>query len=40
MEVGSSEKKNVMEKKSEMEKNQKVIVTVMERIQGIEDVAG
>ena len=40
MEVGCSEKKNVMDKKSEMEKNQKVMVTVMERIQEIEDVAG
>ena len=40
MEVGCSEKKNVMDKKGEMEKNQKVMVTVMERIQGIEAVAG
>lgn len=40
MGVGCSEKKDVVDKKSEMEKNQKMMGTVMERNQGEEEVSG
>ena len=39
-EVGGAEKKNVVDRKSEKEKNQKKMGRVMERIQGMEEVAG
>ena len=42
MEVGCLEKKNEVDKKNEMEKNQKGMGmgTVMRRIQGMEEVVG
>ena len=42
MEVGCSEKKNEVDKKNEVEKNQKGMGmgTVMRRIQGMEEVVG